>query len=313
MASYFPIQTTIGGEYLLRLSNGQNWQLSYTTRVRSQVGQLGRIMELKRHESNGHPKLIFVRGRSGETKGEETIRRRKKDVETDLLSFGWKVHDLWLVRFWSHEDVPDLICEMTHEEGNYEQSILGMRLSLHPIYQRAQIAAGLPLHAGLVERNGKGFILAAPRNTGKTSCCHRLPSPWNAMCDEETLIVRNDQDQYLAHPFPTWSDYMMRRCNRTWDVQNYVPLRAIFFLEQGATDKVSPVGRGEATVLMNQSAMQVCHQFWNNLDRERVRTLKKKLFENACKLAGAIPTFKLRVSLKGRFWEEMEKALSETV
>jgi len=35
--------------------------------------------------------------------------------------------------------------------------------------------------------------------------------------------------------------------------------------------------------------------------------LKEKVFDNACKLARGIPAFKLRVSLDGKFWKEMER------
>jgi SynChlorMet cassette protein ScmC len=302
-------KTTSADEYLLRLGNGQGWQVSSTAGVRLEVGELGRIMGLKSCKPNGYPKLIFTRRGLGKTKYEETICSLDKDIEVDLRKLGWKVHDLWLVRLWSHDDVPDFICEIRNEEGDYEPSILSMRLSMYPIYQQAQDSGGLPLHAGLVERDGKGVLLAAPRNTGKSSCCRRLPSPWRALCDEETLVVRDDRKQYLAHPFPTWSDHIVKRCEKTWNVQRHVPLTTIFFLEQARIDEVIPIGQGEATVLMNQSAMQACHRFWNNLDYEEVRTRKKRLFDNACALAGSIPMYKLRVSLQGRFWEKIEAVL----
>ena len=61
--------------------------------------------------------------------------------------------------------------------------------------------------------------------------------------------------------------------------------------------------------LMNQSAMQVFLRSCIHLDREKMRAFRKKLFENACELAYAIPTFKLRVGLDGRFWEKIEAVL----
>jgi hypothetical protein len=55
--------------------------------------------------------------------------------------------------------------------------------------------------------------------------------------------------------------------------------------------------------------MQVYHRYWHNLDYRERRTRKKKVFENACALAKEVPAFKLRMSLKGRFWEEMDRVL----
>jgi hypothetical protein len=46
-----------------------------------------------------------------------------------------------------------------------------------------------------------------------------------------------------------------------------------------------------------------------NLVSEEERAIKEKIFENACALAGTMPAFRLRVSLEGRFWEEMERVL----
>jgi SynChlorMet cassette protein ScmC len=184
-----------------------------------------------------------------------------------------------------------------------------MRFSLYPIYQQVQDSGGLPLHAGLVEHNGKGVLLAGPKNAGKSTCCGRLPKPWYPLCDEETLIVKVNQERYLAHPFPTWSEYLAKRSEQTWNVHSHVPISSIFFLEQAGFDEAIPLGQGEASVFINQLATQVCCRYWNNLGHEDLRTRKTKLFENVTELAEAVPAFRLRVSLKGRFWEEMEKVL----
>jgi SynChlorMet cassette protein ScmC len=303
------MKITIADEYHLILGNGQGWQFTSTPGVTSEVRELGRIMGLKCCEPNGYQKLVFIRRGSEKIKSEDTMYKQHRNMEATLRRLGWKARDLKSIKLWSHNDVPDMICEITHGEGDYELSILSMRLSLYPIYERELNSGGLPFHAGLVERDGKGVLLAAPKNIGKSTCCRRIPGPWNALCDEETLIVRDGQKQYLAHPFPTWSDYLTRGSNRTWNVQRYVPLAAIFFLEQAEDDKAIPLGQGEAASLMNQSAMQVFLRSCIHLDREKMRAFRKKLFDNACELAGAIPTFKLRVGLDGRFWEKIEAVL----
>jgi len=204
--------------------------------------------------------------------------------------------------------VPDVICEMGHEES-HELDIIRMSLSIYPIFEGAQETGGLPLHAALVEREGIGILLAASGNTGKSTCCRRLSTPWHARCDDEALVVLDKQRRYLAHPFPTWSNFLWRLSERTWSVEWHVPLAAIFFLEQAEIDEVVSMGQGKAAASMTQLAMQVYDPNWNNLNREEVRTLKKRLFDNACEIAKALPVFKLRVSLKGRFWEKIETVL----
>ena len=122
-------------------------------------------------------------------------------------------------------------------------------------------------------------------------------------------MLSNDAKRYIAHPFPTWSDYFRKRSERTWDVQKHIPVSALFFLEQSEEDEVIPLGKGEAAVLAQQLAMQVCYRYFIQLDHEQVRNRKEMLFENACDLAKTVPAFKLGVSLRGRFWEKMESVL----
>jgi SynChlorMet cassette protein ScmC len=203
MITDYLAKTAVSGAYLLLLGNGQGWQFIPNPEVMLEVGELGRIMGLRPCEPNGYPKLIFSRMGPVQTECEDATWRFDQNIKVNLRRLGWKAHELTFLRFWSHDEVPDLICEMRHEEGDYQRRILSMRFSLYPIYQQVQDSGGLPLHAGLVEHNGKGVLLAGPKNAGKSTCCRRLPKPWYPLCDEETLIVKVNQEQYLAHPFPT--------------------------------------------------------------------------------------------------------------
>ena len=120
--------------------------------------------------------------------------------------------------------------------------------------------------------------------------------------------MRNDQGQYVAHPFPTWSD-LETNLDRTWNVQQHLPLSAIFILEQSETDEVFPIGQGEAAVLISELARDIRLRSWWCEDRGEEMAFKKSLFDNVCELAKSIPTFRLRATLPGRFWEEMERVL----
>lgn len=295
-----PILNTMNG-YRLRLANGQEWYIISTKGLESWVEKLASIIGLDSGEPNGCPKLIFTQ--------RQPARRQDQNMLEDLHRRGWKSHDLRSLQVWSHDDIPDVICEFSTDTG-HDLDMVRMWRALHPIYQRAQRSGGLPVHAALVECQGIGALLAAPRSTGKSTCCRRLPPPWQALCDDETLIVRDNNTRYLAHPFPTWSDYLRGNSTKRWNVQRSLPLSAIFFLEPAETDGVVSIGQGLATTHINQSAIQVCRRNWKSLDKYEERAYKLQLFENACELAKAVPTFKLRVSLNGRFWEEMENILS---
>ena len=301
--------TTFEYGYVLQLGNEQTWQLVPTEGVRLEVDELARIMRLKSYEPNGYPKVIFIRSCSRSWQSENTTTSLTKNMGEVFTGVGWEPHDLVELIVWSHDNIPDFVCEIRNEMGDSELNMLRLRLSLYPIYQRTQEVGGIPLHAGLVERDGKGILLAGAAETGKSTCCRRLPPPWKALCDEETLVLSNDAKHYLAHPFPTWSDYFRKRSERTWDVQRHIPVSAAFFLEQSEEDEVIPLGKGEAAVLAQQSAMQIYYRYFTYLDHEKVRTRKEILFENACQLAKKVPAFKLRVSLSGRFWDKIEEVL----
>lgn len=294
--------------YCMRLANGQGWQIIATDGVESWVEKLAAIMHFDKCETNGDAKLILTGRESDDKRWRDPVCRFQPGIKANLPASGWEFRDLIWLQVWSHCDVPYVIGEKGPEKA-HELEILSMRMSLQPIYQRAQDSGGLPLHAGLVVRDGVGVLLAAQRNTGKSTCCRRIPSPWHALCDEEVLIVQNNQKRYSAHPFPTWSDYLEKRSEPTWDVQQHVPLGAIFFLEQARTDEIVPLGQGEAAVLLYESATEVSYRNWVKLNRDEIRPLRRKLFENACELAATVPVFKLRVSLNGRFWEEIESVL----
>jgi SynChlorMet cassette protein ScmC len=303
-----PVKTTMEERYLLRLVNGQGWEIIAAEGVEPWVEKLASIMQLKNCEANGYPKLIFIRKSSRADWRRDLLFRPARNSSGDLPDNGWKAHDLGSLHLWAHSDVPDVICEMGDEE-NQELNIIRMWLSLSPVYVWALESGGLPLHAALVERNGTGVLLAAPGGTGKSTCCRRILPPWNALCDDSTLIVVDTHKHYQAHPLPTWSDYLWERSGATWDVQQHLPLSALFFLQQGTTDEAIPIGQGQASVLITESVVQIYQSIWRNLLQEEERRFKKKIFENACELAKGIPAFKLRVSLNGRFWDELDRVL----
>jgi len=247
-----------------------------------------------RKDHNGYRNRLFL--------------RREGDGQVWEEKTGWKVQNLERVKIWSHPGSPVIICE-TGAEDHFDLDLIRMWAATYPIYQGAVETGGLPFHACLAGRDGAGVLLAAPGGGGKSTCARRLPPPWKALCDDETLIVRDPEGRYFVHPFPTWSNFFWGRKTRTWNVQEYISLSAIFFIKKGEKDEVIPMGRGEAAARMYQSAEQVCLRNWRDFSAEEERGEKERLFANACELSQNIPAFSLRVSLQGEFWKEVERVL----
>jgi len=285
--------------YALYLNDNNKWWVTGNNDIIHWVDELAGIMELKESEPDGLSRLIFT-AMSNDNKSSISEYFNADDPE-------WLCHDQKTLRIWRNDNVPDVICEVNNEYVS-ETRYINMWYSLTPIYWRNIQYGGLPFHSALAELDGYGVLIAASGNTGKSTCCRRLPDYWKPLCDDESLIVLNTE-RYFAHPFPTWSNYLWKNSGSTWDVQYSVPIRAIFFLEQSKTDEVIPLRMGESASYINESSVQVCHKFLHNIDKESKIRLITAIFNNACEIAKNIPAFRLCASLHGNFWEEIEKVI----
>jgi SynChlorMet cassette protein ScmC len=279
--------------YRLQLANDQCWHITGLEGASPWLDKFARMMELVSSSPNGQRRLIFQ-------------PRDLNNVHSERA--GWKTHDLKYLKIWSQNHSPETVCELG-DQNEPDAEIVKMWFALQPIYKQAVDSGGLPFHAGLVAKDQKGILLAAPGGTGKSTCCRRIPPPWKAWSDDEALIVLDKNNNYVVHPMPTWSDYLYKRAENTWRVEEHIPLSAVFFIAQAETDKVTPLGTGQATVLIYEAATQVYRRYLRNLEKNEERSLKLKLFENATDLAKAIPAFVLEVSLTGQFWKEIEKVM----
>jgi SynChlorMet cassette protein ScmC len=206
--------------------------------------------------------------------------------------------------------VREIVCGL-HETADFLQVREQMRCALFPVYDLTVRRGGLPLHCALVERGGRGVLLVGRSGVGKSTACRRLPEGWNPLCDDLALAVRVPGGGFAAHPLPTWSAVRSDSEKHTWDIQRGVRLSAIFFLAQSAEDDVLPAGKAVATVILADAAMMIFGTV-----RVRDRSLEKKLLggnavANAAAMARSVPTYILRLSLMGRFWENIESVLEK--
>jgi SynChlorMet cassette protein ScmC len=193
------------------------------------------------------------------------------------------------------------------------EKFLVMNQALGPIFRESIIKGGLPFHGALAELDGKGVIFAAPGNTGKSTCYRRLPSYWNALCDDLSLVVLEPSTgNYRAHPMPTWSKYSFREVkeiDHRWDIQHHVKLSAIFFLQRRDTDEIVPMNPVEAAMMINGSANQATCAFHKELSMIKNKEDRIQQFDNACKMAKTIPAYALRLTKDGNFWELVEQVI----
>ena len=296
-------------KFSLRLANGQQWQLIGTDSSELWLNEFATLLGLSRtdSDSNGSHRLIFIDGMP-HAPGPAPRPSALDHVDVGMIDSNWSCRNLGALTIRTHTDSPDVICQRTGGK-NRDIHIIQMWMALDPVYTRALESGGLPLHAGLLERDAQAVLLAGPGGIGKSTCCNRVPLSWRCHCDDETLVVTAGGGRFLVHPFPTWSDYLGKESDKTWDVQRSFPVKGVFFLRQGRTDCVEPIGTGLAAMFMYHSALDVLGKSTRGTSPGESRMLRTKIFESACGLAREVPAFILHVSLEGKFWEEIERCI----
>lgn len=192
-------------------------------------------------------------------------------------------------------------------------TVLHIQLSIlaQAIAREAQERGGLLLHGALAELGGKGIVLAGPSGVGKTTASRRLPPPWAARSDDSVLVVRDAGGRYWAHPWPTWSRFFFAHdVHDSWDVADAVPLAALCFLRQSATDSLMPLGRGPTATLLVHSGEQAALRMPYASVEDRMAKRIERL-DIACALAGSVPAYALDISLIGEFWRLLETIIED--
>lgn len=287
--------------YILNLSDGASWGFCAAPEIHGWLDALAKIMQLRRSTEPASHRLVLA------PMGDGTA----PPLDEPGPSSGWDVLKQGSVlRVWSHEECTDTVMELDEQFTDHpEIRYIDMWSALRVLHRHAVRGGGGPFHATLAELDGKGILIAASGDTGKSTCYRRFPAPWNPLCDDQVLIIHRGDGAYMVHPFPTWSDYLWRNSDNTWDCSHSVPIAALFFLEQADEDTVTPLPLGEATARTFKCSKEVWESHWNRLDDKKKRRQTEQVFLNGTDLVKNVPVFRLLATRHGRFWEEIEKVL----
>ena len=203
----------------------------------------------------------------------------------------------------------------------------------------AMVSGGGLIHAALGELNGNGFLMAAPGGTGKSTASGRLPAPFISHCDDTTLVLKDKEGNFWAHPYPTWSRFYWGGEGGSWKFDDAVRLRSIFYLSQSETDYISSLTPGEkvscCVAAFEQASRMLARNevnkdkinskgsggerpirklpdwfaIGNDPDQKASRDIRMHWFENALIMSKQLPGNKLNLSLIGNFYDLIEKCL----
>jgi SynChlorMet cassette protein ScmC len=295
--------------YVLTLSGEQSWRLTAFGDACPWLERLASIMHLGSVTAgvDGYRNLLIARDRTSLTP--EAVGDALGFEGTEIVGAaldGSFREPMQAVRFY-RSNIDDTIIGEIGPEAPPVGEYLKMQHLFAPVFRSLIDNGGFPFHAALVARREGAVVLAGSGGAGKSTCARRVPAPWKVLCDDLTVIVRFEPNSYMAHPFPTWSDYFWERGAGTWDTNTAVPLRAVFFIEQAEKEAVVPMGQGEAAMVINTLAAQMYQPHWQAMEVEDRRLLRLRLFENVGDAAQAIPAYLLRVALRGSFWKRIEE------
>jgi len=290
--------------YELCLSDDQYWGIESDRYTREWADELGFLLGLETLRGRPDRTIYLERLPTSTSRGKGCPR---------ITSYGypgeeWRVRILRSLQYWSHPAVSGVVFRL-HETTEPRQVSQQMRHVLFPVYETTICKGGLPLHAALVEHDGRGVLFVGRSGVGKTTACRRLPPDWNVLGDDLALAVRTSSGRFRVHPLPTWSAVRIGSSAETWDIKQSVCLEAIFFLVQAAEDEITPAGKAMATVILSDAAMTIFHSLQAGPGLQERSPLFGNVFSNAAAMANAVPVYILRLSLQGRFWEKIEDVL----
>ncbi len=269
----------------LTLADGNSWAIVAEDAYGAELADcLANTMRLDPTGTNDKNKMIIKNGGSAGTK-------------KHFLSATFKTNQ-----------TGPLICQVNAAKDKNALAIQLMQLSL-VFCGQAEARGGILVHGALAEKDGRGVVLAGPGETGKTTASRRLPYPWKSLSDDCTLIVKDKNGKYHAHPWPTWSTFMFGGKGGSWNVQRSIPLKGFFMLSRSKTDRIEPVGQGQSACLVSEAAEQAWMALLNNIEYEQLAAMSLQRFYNICELVKTVPAHILHISRTGSFWEEMDRVL----
>ena len=300
-------ETRLSCSYNFRLANGSAWAFTATDDVSAWLHEFAGIMGLESGSDNATHKIYFT---GIKDLNSSDPPRMMQEVHADPN--GWRqFKNVGIYRMWWHENLCEVYMELNIEFLEHgEIKFINMWWALREIYRHVLAAGGTPMHTALTEINGKGVLIAGPGDTGKSTCCIRLPDYWHVLCDDQVLVVFSEVSGYRVHPLPTWSDHFGKDFKKNWRVERAVQLSAIFFLEQADRDEAVALRKQDQVILMIfEAAKEVWGSVWERVGVKEKIEQSAALFHNTAEMSVAVSAFRLKATLHGEFWKEMERVI----
>lgn len=205
-----------------------------------------------------------------------------------------------------------VFCRILPPANEDDTAFKAMQVSL-VIAHLVQKRGGILVHGGLAVFQGQGVILAASGGTGKTTTSNRLPASWRSYSDDAVLIVRNTDNYYSGHPWPTWSRFYSDGPGGSWKAEYSVILKSLYFLLQSQEDTLEELNASQAAAMLIESVAESNVFFNRNMLPTDIHKNHLEQFSIVCSVTSILPAYRLHLSLTGNFWILLEKSLHRSL
>ncbi|MGC9031764.1 MAG: hypothetical protein ACP5H7_03320 [Minisyncoccia bacterium] len=263
------------------------------------LDSFAKILSLKKEDSfDGLYKKIFF------------ISFDSSGREVNILTENYKYFLFKNFSIYLHQNSNYIFCKLKKNLDN-DSKILLMERVFSILSYDIILDGGFFLHSGLVKFNNKIILLSGGGNFGKSTACSLISSFGEVLCDDMVIILPY-LDKYIAHPLPTWSNYLInpiykkRVINNFYSgIENYYIVSCAFILSKSKENKIIPLDIKEAISLLYRFAFDVSSLSFMN--KSLKNDLKKKLFFNICRFSESIPISLLKFNNTINFYKELEK------
>lgn len=291
--------------YDLTFIDGQTWNFYFSPGLKEWGKEFSTIIGLQGNHQRGNYRVYFYKDDEIPPLYSPPYISQNQTLvkQCQRLSLKWME--------MQYVPLSSVYCGFFHHpmDTDHEMITFHQRSSaLFPLYRETIRTGGLVLHGALLHHATHGGIaILAPSGTGKSTCAERVPPHWSSWSDDLLLLVKTAESSYNAHPLPTWSNFLWNRDRqKQWNVHQQTHMKGFFFLQKSDKDLVVPLSNLDAAQWLYDSSLQVMGRFVNGMPVEDQRTLKRKIFENACKLSLHTPSVILMATKEGHFWREIE-------
>jgi SynChlorMet cassette protein ScmC len=230
----------------------------------------------------------------------DTLPERLSNILPEKLPRqGWKLTgDETGYMCWHHTRTSDIIWTYNTIQAYYQAPY---QIPWQPIFEDMVEIGGGILHSGLSSLHGLGYLFLAPPGGGKTTALSRIPQPWKVLADD-AVLVWPIRESFFASPLPTWSVLLgtskkMIGIDR-WQVGDVLKIIGAMILEKNREqDNISPLYYLNAISAFYRALIEHPTVLSNS------HSYRKNLFDISCELAKKIPSWRLELTIEGKFWE----------